>query len=177
MSGMAVRKRILPLAVACVLACPPAAMAEDVGDNFIDHAARQIICRSPPDPTPMLFYLSKRKRIDLKNGVRVDGETCWSIRPPVAMDGVSFTYVCAVSEDTLLIELFPLLYYHGPGPSSGTGIRLVTNDDEAAVDAWIERAKGRLGLPGETKLDIGEPTLVAGKTEISCNSMSFPPGN
>jgi hypothetical protein len=177
MSGMAVRKWTLPLAVACALACSSATMAEDVGTSFIDHVARQIICRSPPDPTPMLFYLSKRKRLDLKKGQRVDSETCWAIRPPVALDGVTFTYVCASSEDPLLIELFPLLYYRGPGTSPGTGIRLVTNDDEAAVDAWIERAKSRLGLPGETKLDIGEPTLVEGKTEISCNSTSFPAGN
>lgn len=173
MSGMAACKRILPLAVACAIAGPSFTMAQDVGDSFIDHAARQIICRSPPDPTPSLFYLSKRKRIDLKNGQRIDSETCWPIRPPVAMDGVTFTYICAASEDPLLIELFPLLYYRGPGTSPGTGMRLVTNDDEAAVDAWIERAKGRLGLSGETKLDIGEPSLVTGKTEISCNSTSF----
>jgi hypothetical protein len=173
MTVMAARKWMLSLAVALAISGPSLAFAQDVGGSFIDHVARQIICRSPPDPTPTLFYLSKRKRIDLKNGQRIDSETCWAMRPPVAMDGVTFTYVCASSEDPLLIELFPLLYYRGPGTSPGTGLRLITNDDEAAVDDWIERAKKRLGLSGETKLDIGEPSSVTGKTEISCNSTSF----
>lgn len=161
------------LGLMVALGLPVSALAQDVGDSFIDHVARQIICRMPPDPTPTLFYLSKRKRIDLKNGQRVDSETCWAIRPPVEMDKVTFTHVCASSEDPLLIELFPLLYYRGPGTSPGTGLRLITASDEAAVDDWIERAKTRLGLSGETKLDIGEPSFVAGKTELSCNSMSF----
>jgi len=173
MPGFAACKGMLPLAAACMLACSPFAKAQDIGGNFIDHVARQIICQAPPDPTPALFYLSKRKLIDLKNGKRIDSETCWSIRPPVEMDKVAFTDICASSEDPLLIELFPLLYYRGPGTSPGTGLRLVTKEDESTVDDWIERAKARLGISGETKLDIGEPELVSGKTEISCNSNSF----
>jgi len=37
----------------------------------------------------------------------------------------------------------------------------------------VSFTKARLGLRGETELDIGEPTLVTGKTEIACNSSSF----
>jgi hypothetical protein len=165
------------LVAALAISGSSCAFAQDVGSNFIDHVARQIICRSPPDPTPTLFYLSKHKLIDLKNGQRTDSETCWAIRPPVEMDGVAFTYVCASSEDPLLIELFPLLYYRGPGTSPGTGMRLITDAEESTVDAWLDRAKARLGLPGETKLDLGEPSLVSGKTEVSCNSTSFGSGD
>ena len=53
------------LGLMVALGLPVSALAQDVGDSFIDHVARQIICRMPPDPTPTLFYLSKRKRIDL----------------------------------------------------------------------------------------------------------------
>jgi hypothetical protein len=120
-----------------------------------------------------LFYLSRNKRIDLKKGQRVDSETCWPIRPSLKTDGIAFTHICASSEDPLLIDLFPLLYYRGPGTSPGTGLRLITDEDESAVDDWIERGKTRIGVSGETKLDIGDPTFVTGKTEISCNSTSF----
>ncbi len=131
------------------------------------------ICQSSPDPTPTLLYLSRNKHIDAKKGKRTDSETCWTIYPPLKIDGISFTHVCAASEDPLLIELFPVLYYRGPGTSPGTGMRLVTKDDKSAVDDWLKPAKARLGMRGETELDIGEPTYVTGKTEISCNSTSF----
>src|ERR1043166_909450 len=101
---MVARKWTWPLVAALAISGSSCAFAQDVGSNFIDHVARQIICRSPPDPTPTLFYLSKHKLIDLKNGQRTDSETCWAIRPPVEMDGVAFTYVCASSENPLLLH-------------------------------------------------------------------------
>jgi hypothetical protein len=160
-------------ALALAVSMPVSAPAQDVGQNFIDHLQRQIICQSAPDPTPTLLYLSRNRHIDAKKGKRTDSETCWVIYPPLNIDGIGFTHVCASTDDPLLIELFPLLYYRGPGTAPGTGLRLVTNDDESAVDDWLERAKTRLDLRGETELDIGEPTLVTGKTEIACNSSSF----
>jgi hypothetical protein len=147
--------------------------AQEVGQNFIDHLQRQIICQSRPDPTPTLFYLSRNKRIDAKKGQRISNESCWNIYPLLKIDGVSFSFICASSGDPLLAELFPTFYYQGTGTSPGTGLRLVTNDDENTVDDWLERAKARLGVKGETELDIGEPTLAKGKTEVSCNSTSF----
>jgi hypothetical protein len=147
--------------------------AQEVSGSFADHLTRQVICQYPPDPTATLFYLGRNKRIDLKKGQRADNETCWPIRPALKIDGIAFTHICASAEDPLLIDLFPLLYYRGPGTSPGMGLRLVTDADESAVDDWIERGKSRIGVRGETKLDIGAPTFVAGKTEISCNSRSF----
>jgi hypothetical protein len=164
-----------PALFALVSAVSTPVPAQEAGQNFIDHLQRQIVCQSSPDPTPTLLWLSRKGRIDAKKGARTDGETCWTIYPPLKIDGIGFTHVCASSEDPLQIELFPLLYYRGPGTSPGTGLRLVTNDDESAVDDWLERAKARLALNAETELDIGEPTFVTGKTEISCNSTSFSP--
>jgi hypothetical protein len=162
-----------PALFVLLLAIPAPARAQEAGQNFIDHLERQILCQSAPDPTPALLYLSRNKHIDAKKGQRTGGETCWTIYPPLEIDGIGFTYVCASAEDPLLTELFPLLYYREPGTSPGTGLRLITNDDENAVDDWLERAKARLGVGEETELDIGEPTYVKGKTEISCNSTSI----
>ena len=159
-----------------VLAISMPAAAQEVGQNFVDHLERQIICQAAPDPTPALFYLSRNKRIDAKKGQRASNETCWAIYPPLKIDGVSFTDICASADDPLVVDLFPTFYYRASGTSPGTGLRLVTNDDEKTVDDWLERAKARLGIKGETELDIGEPTLAKGKTEISCNSTSFGPG-
>jgi hypothetical protein len=165
-----------PALVGVVLAISTPAPAQEVGQDFIDHLERQIICQAAPDPTPTLLYLSRNRHIDAKKGQRTDSETCWAIYPTLKIDGIGFSHVCASAEDPLLIELFPLLYHRGPGTSPGTGLRLVTDDDEKAVDDWLERAKARLGIKGETELDIGEPTLAKGKTEISCNSTSFGSG-
>jgi hypothetical protein len=173
MARMAASARPALFALVSAIWMSVSAPAQDVGRNFIDHLERQIICQSPPDPTPTLLYLSRNRHIDAKKGARTDSETCWTIYPPLAIDGVAFTHICASAEDPLLIELFPLLYYRGPGTSPGTGLRLITDDDETKVDDWLERAKARLGLGEDTKLDIGEPTFVKGKTEISCNSTSF----
>ncbi|MGE0150833.1 MAG: hypothetical protein AB7R87_26055 [Parvibaculaceae bacterium] len=149
------------------------ALAEDIDQSFIDHLQREIVCLASPDPTATLLYLSRHRHIDAKKGDRADGESCWVIYPPLKIDGIAFTHICASGQDPLLIELYPLFYYRGPGPSPGMGLRLITKDEEAAADDWLERAKKRLGLKGEPRLDIGEPTFVAGKTEISCNSRSF----
>lgn len=148
-----------------------AALAQQEDEIFSDHAVRQIACAYPPDPTATLLYLNKAKR--LKKGERADGETCWSLGPPLGIDGVVFTHICASAEDPLLINLFPRLYYRGPGTSAGTGLRLVTNEARPAVEGWLKRARERALVKGETKAQIGAPSLVAGKTEVSCNSMSF----
>lgn len=159
--------------LALMIGVPLPSHAQEGDGPFIDHTARQIACAYPPDPTAMLLYLSKTKRLDLKKGERIDSETCWTRRPALAIEGVSFTHICASAEDPLLIELFPRLYYRGPGTSAGTGLRLITDADSAALDDWVKRINERALVKGESKLVIGAPSFGAGKTEASCNSMSF----
>ena len=161
------------LILALMIGVPASAQAQDDDGSFTDHAARQIACAHPPDPTAMLLYLNKAKRIDLKNGERIDSETCWRLRPPLAIAAISFTHICGSAEDPLLIELFPRLYYRGPGTSAGTGLRLITDAERSAVDDWIKRINERALVKGETKLVVGSPSFAAGKTEVSCNSTSF----
>jgi len=146
-------------------------LAQQENEAFVDHAIRQIACAYPPDPTATLISLNKTKRI--KKGERADSETCWGLGPPLRIEGVAFTHICASAEDPLLIELFPRLYYRGPGTSAGTGLRLVTNEERPAVEDWLMRIRERAAIKGETKIQIGEPSFVKGKTEVSCNSMSF----
>lgn len=160
------------LILALMIAAPVS--AQDENETFIDHAARQIACAYPPDPTAMLLYLNKTKRIDLKTGQRIDSETCWGLRPPLAIEDLSFTHICASAEDPLLIELFPRLYYRGPGTSAGTGLRLITEAERPALDEWIKRINERALIKGDTKLVVGSPSFGEGKTEVSCNSTSFP---
>lgn len=172
--GMTARlSRIAYFILVLMIGALPAAHAQGDDGPFIDHAARQIACAYPPDPTAMLLYLNRIKRLDLKKGERVDSETCWSLRPPLRIEGVSFTHICASAEDPLLIELFPRLYYRGPGTSAGTGLRLITDADSAALDGWVKRINERALVKGETKLVIGAPSIAEGKAEVSCNSTSF----
>src|ERR1051326_9586706 len=86
-----------PAIFALMLAASTSAPAQDIGQNFIDHLQRQIICQSRPDPTPTLFYLSRNKRIDAKKGQRISNESCWNIYPLLKIDGVSFSFICASS--------------------------------------------------------------------------------
>ncbi len=161
------------LILVLTIAAPVSARAQDGDDRFIDHAVHQIACAYPPDPTAMLLYLNKTKRIDLKKGERIDSETCWSLRPPLEIEGIAFTHICASAEDPLLIELFPRLYYRGPGTSAGTGLRLITDAERPALDGWIKRINERALVKGDTKLVVGAPSFAEGKAEVSCNSTSF----
>ena len=114
-------------------------------------------------PTPILLYLNKHKRIDLDHGDAIDNHTCWAIKAPLAVRGMEFTDICAGHEDALFIELFPRLYYRGPGTSGGTGFELVTKAPQADVLAWVKTnvtpdydASG----DGKSKLEIGKPSFV-----------------
>jgi hypothetical protein len=168
----------LTLAFAALLALDvPAARSEEADGPFVDHLVRQLACTAAPDPTPILLYLNKHKRIDLDHGDRIDSETCWAIKPPLAVRGMEFTHICAGHEDALFIELFPRLYYRGPGTSAGTGFELVTKVPQADLLAWVKAnvatdhdASG----DAKSKLKIGKPSFVdSGVTELGCNSMSF----
>jgi hypothetical protein len=170
---MARSTRLANLVLILMIAAPVSSYAQDGDDAFTDHAARQIACAYPPDPTAMLLYLNKTKQVDLKKGERVDSETCWSLRPSLAIEGVSFTHVCASAEDPLLVELFPRLYYRGPGTSAGTGLRLITDAERPALDEWVTRITERAMVKGDTRLVVGPSSLSEGKSEVSCNSTSF----
>lgn len=155
-----------------MITIPAPSRAED-DRRFTDHAARQIACAYPPDPTAMLLYLTKTKRIDLKKGERIDSETCWAVRPAFELEGVAFAHICASAEDPLLIELFPRLYHRGPGTSAGAGLRLITNKARPGLDDWVKRINELALVKGETKLVIAEASVGADKLEVSCNSTSF----
>lgn len=169
---MAAKTATIPLLIIVLMICgsiTSAAQQED--EAFVDHAMRQIACAYPPDPTATLIYLNKAKRI--KKGERADSETCWGLAPPLRIEGVAFTHICASAEDPLLIKLFPRLYNRGPGTSAGTGLRLVTNEGRPAVEGWLKRIRERAIAKSESKTQIGDSSFVTGKTEVSCNSMSF----
>lgn len=161
------------LLILVLTATAPAASRAEEDGSFVDHAARQIACAYPPDPTATLLYLNKAKRIDLKKGERIDSETCWPVRLALKLEGVTFTHICASAEDPVLIELFPRLYYRGPGTSAGTGLRLITSVARPALDDWVKRINERAMVKGETKLVIGEASVGENRLEVSCNSMSF----
>ena len=155
-----------------------AARSEDGDQSLVDYLLPQLACKAAPDPTPIILYLNKHKRIDLDHGEGIDNHTCWAIKAPLAVRGMEFTDICAGHEDALFIELFPRLYYRGPGTSGGTGFELVTKVPQADVLAWVKTnvtpdydASG----DGKSKLEIGKPSFVeSGVTELSCNSLSFP---
>ena len=173
-------KRTLLLAAhvaLAVLSMTGAARSGEADGPFVDYLLRQLACTAGPDPTPILLYLSKDKRIDLDRGDRIDSETCWAIKPPLQVRGMEFTDICAGHEDALFIELFPRLYYRGPGTSAGTGFELVTNASRPEVLAWVKSnvaADYDGSDEAKSRLQIGEPSFVgSGVTELRCNSMSF----
>jgi hypothetical protein len=154
-----------------------AARSEEPDGPLVDYLLRQLACTAAPDPTPIVLYLNKHKRIELDGGNRIDSETCWSIKPPLGVRGMEFTHICAGHEDALFIELFPRLYYRGPGTSGGTGFELVTKAPQTEVLAW---AKTNVAADydgsddAKSKLKIGKPSFVeSGVSELRCNSMSF----
>lgn len=163
--------KLVAAATVLVLGASTAVFSQEAQEKaFAEHLIRQLACKHAPDPTATLLYLNKSKRINLDRGEGADSETCWVVRPPLEVRGATFTHICASAEDRLLLDLFPRLYWRGPGTSAGTGLRLVSDEDTATIKDWIKRTIAA----DETKLEIGEPTFVDGRTEISCNSLSFP---
>ncbi|RWK37903.1 hypothetical protein [Mesorhizobium sp.] len=162
--------RFVAAVTALLLGVSTAAFSQEAPEAFAEHLIHQLTCKHAPDPTATLLYLNKSKRINLDRGEGADSETCWAIRPQLEVKGATFTHICASAEDRLLLDLFPRLYWRGPGTSAGTGLRLVSGEDTATIKDWIKRTI----TADETKLEVGEPTFVDGRTEISCNSLSFP---
>src|SRR6185295_4605435 len=109
------------------------------------------------------------------HGEGIDNHTCWAIKAPLAVRGMEFTHICAGHEDALFIELFPRLYYRGPGTSAGTGFELVTKAPQAEVLAWVNTnvaADYGASEGAKSKLEIDKPSFVeSGVTELRCNSM------
>jgi hypothetical protein len=147
----------------CAGAAPAAAESADFA--FQEHLLRQLSCIADPDPTHVLLYLAKTKRIALDTGDRADSETCWKIEPAIDLRGAAFSAICASAEDPLLIELFPRLYWRGPGTSAGTGLQLVTGMNLETASDWAKRELGNGPYQVAAAYDEEE------KTEISCNSL------
>jgi hypothetical protein len=148
---------------ACVLASP--AFAQEFDQVFADSLLEQLSCKADPDPTAVLLYLNKTKRITLDGGDKSDSETCWPIRPQLRLAKMNFTHICASAEEPLLLYLFPRLYWRGPGTSAGTGLRLITEASIEVLKPWAASALGN----GPYQID--EAVSQSGKSEISCNKL------
>lgn len=153
------------LAAICLSAAAATTPAIAGDEAFVDHLMNQLSCRNDPDPTAALLYLNREKRISLKDGDRIDSATCWAIKPQLDVRGMRFAHICGSAEDPLLIDLFPKLYYRGPGTSAGTGLRLVTNASQSALEGW---AKQELG---DGPYRVEDAAFHEGKREVSCNNL------
>jgi hypothetical protein len=151
------------LLVAAAAVAP--AFGQPIDSGFEDHLLKQLSCKSDPDPTAILLFLNKTKRISLDKGDKADSETCWSVEPALTVRGAAFSHVCASAEDALLIYLFPKLYWRGPGTSAGTGVRLVTDMDLDALRGW---AKQELG---DGPYQVESASSADGASEVSCNNL------
>ncbi|WP_054313208.1 hypothetical protein [Mesorhizobium sp. 1M-11] len=142
----------------------PAAQSDAV---FAEHVVRQLSCKSDPDPTATLLYLNKYKHIRLDAGDRIDSQTCWPLMPAHDIRGLSFTHVCASAEDPMLIDLFPKLYYRGPGTSPGTRLGFITKASTEQLKTWAAKELGN-GNPYK----VGNASFQENEREISCSSLS-----
>jgi len=156
------KSRVFAILLFVAAAATPA-MAGD--EAFIEHLLNQLSCQNDPDPTATLLYLNREKRISLKDGDMIDSETCWAVKPQLEMRGMRFSHVCGSAEDPLLVDLFPKLYYRGPGTSAGTGLRLLTDAGQSELESW---AKQELG-DGPYRTE--DAAFHEGKREVSCNNL------
>ena len=141
------------------------AAAQAADSAFEEHLLKQLSCKSDPDPTAVLLFLSKTKRIVLDKGDKIDSETCWSVEHELTVAGAVFSHVCASAEDPLLIYLFPELYWRGPGTSAGTGLRLVTDMDLDALRGWATKELG------DGPYQVEPASSTNGASEVFCNNL------
>ncbi len=125
---------------------------------------RQLTCAGKPNPTPILQGLAQSGSIEVSTGQRQDSSTCWVLKTPMAVDGLSFDHICASSEDPQDIADHPALFWRGPGTSAGTALSLAAPVGMEALKAWA--AKTLQGGTGAYTVD--ESSRLSGESEISC---------
>lgn len=156
--GGSLRHKIVMTAAALIATSFPALAAEPSA------ILAQLACNGTPDPAPVLIDLARSGAIDVSAGTRQDSSTCWALTPPLALDGMSFSHVCASSEDPAAIAAHPDLFWRGPGTSPGTELALSAPVATEALEAWASKA-----LPGdEPAYFVDESWRVSGASEISC---------
>ena len=153
---MARSTRLANLVLILMITAPVSSYAQDGDDAFTDHAARQIACAYPPDPTAMLLYLNKTKQVDLKKGERVDSETCWSLRPSLTIDGVSSPMsaprpriLFSSNSSRASTTAAPA---HRPAPASGSSpmrsaLLSMNGSSESLSALWPKRTPGSPSAP------------------------------
>ena len=105
-------------------------------DDAVSKAAYDLVsnCPTPPDATAILVALQRAHRIGISAGFKASGETCWRVRPALAINSLQFQYICAANHD--LTELLPDLYYLTAGAQPGISVRLLTRSSLAEVQDW-----------------------------------------
>lgn len=126
----------------------------------------QLTCLRQPDPTPVLYSLKSSGRIG-ESVARGDSISCWELSPPIELEGIQFTHICAAHDEPFVIDTFPEFYWRGPGTSSGVRISLLTKASQQVLQPWREETlSGAIFDNSETR--IHPASLVEGLTEVGC---------
>lgn len=140
----------------------PAQASDDaLGRNLV----RQLSCASDPDATVALLHLEKTGRIGENDGDRVDGETCWFMKPALRIEGIVFTRICATADDdALMVDMFPRFYYRGPGRPTGKLVRLTSKASVPALRGWAKE------MLGNGPYEVGSSGREDGENAVSCGA-------
>lgn len=131
---------------------------------------QQLGCGVKPDPGPVLRDLSRSNSIDVSQGLRQDSSTCWPLKREMTIEGLSFSHICAASEDPAAIKRNPDLFWRGPGTSAGTELTLSAAVESKVLKEWAAR-----NIKGDRYV-VGESYRLPGQSEISCVTVE-PPEN
>lgn len=123
----------------------------------------QLACEELPSPGPILEALRQQGKIDPEENQGFDSLSCFVIKGGLALDEITFNYVCGFEEDESIRAQYSDLFYRGPGTSPGQQLELFTTSGEDDTRKWF----ARVVATGGSEDAIGKDR---GKTKVECSS-------
>lgn len=149
----------------CLLtaAIPGTASALDRMERLV---LEELACTDLPQSLIILSQLRDEGRIDTAQNLGYDSLSCFQIAGGLAVQGITFTSVCAYEEDAALQAAHPEFYYRGPGTSPGQTLSFGTLTDPDALSDWYLALFG----PELVASAISDGQTPGEAGSVSCNS-------
>lgn len=125
-------------------------------------------CVESPAPTSVLLALSRAGALVDRTGPGDDDDYCWPFARSFDWHGISFTALCAVTDDAEAVAGYPELYWSG-SLAPWTEVWLLTATSAEALRLWADD-----NLPSGSQYEIDRLGDGPQKSALSCSEWHFP---
>lgn len=130
--------------------------------NAERHMLTQLRCAQAPQPTPSVAWLARERYIYLPSMDGYDSISCWDLQKPFSLAGLPIVGLCVSEDDPFLHDLYPDVYWRGPGTSPGTQIVFHSSASLPYVRDWARRH-------GVDPSQVEESDFFDGRITVGCS--------